>query len=154
MGTELTIEDEDFILVSDQSSGLSANIRHVPVTAAQDYFGTGGGGGSSAAEDVSVTDAGNLYTATDVEGVLAELPSRYQPLDGDLTAIAALSTTAYGRALLALADLAALQAVVGPTGTPSASTYLRGDGSWSTPAGGSSDPLDGNNIIATRVFAR
>ena len=31
----------------------------------------------------------------------------YQPLDSDLTAIAALSTTAYGRAFLALADAAA-----------------------------------------------
>lgn len=36
-----------------------------------------------------------------------------QPLDSDLTAIAALSTTAYGRAFLALADQAALQALLG-----------------------------------------
>lgn len=65
-----------------------------------------------------------------------------QPLDADLTAIAALTTTTYGRALLALADLAALKAVIGPTGTPSASTYLRGDGSWSTPAGGGAVATD------------
>ena len=37
----------------------------------------------------------------------------YQPLDTDLTAIAALTTTAYGRALLALANQTALQAAVG-----------------------------------------
>lgn len=37
----------------------------------------------------------------------------YQPLDSDLTAIAALATTAYGRALLALADAAALRAYAG-----------------------------------------
>lgn len=37
----------------------------------------------------------------------------YQPLDSDLTAIAALTTTAYGRALLTLANQAALQAAVG-----------------------------------------
>lgn len=37
----------------------------------------------------------------------------YQPLDSDLTAIAALSTTAYGRALLTLANQAALQSAVG-----------------------------------------
>lgn len=37
----------------------------------------------------------------------------YQPLDSDLTAIAALSTTSYGRALLTLANQAALQAAVG-----------------------------------------
>lgn len=36
-----------------------------------------------------------------------------QPLDSDLTAIAALSTTSYGRAFLALADQAALQALLG-----------------------------------------
>ena len=35
---------------------------------------------------------------------------RYQPLDSDLTAIAALATTAFGRALLELADAAALTA--------------------------------------------
>lgn len=39
----------------------------------------------------------------------------YQPLDSDLTAIAALSTTAYGRALLAIADAAALRTYAGVT---------------------------------------
>lgn len=37
----------------------------------------------------------------------------YQPLDSDLTAIAALTTTAYGRAFLELADQAALLTAVG-----------------------------------------
>ncbi|MES2902691.1 MAG: hypothetical protein V4696_00755 [Pseudomonadota bacterium] len=37
----------------------------------------------------------------------------YQPLDADLTAIAALVTSAYGRALLTLANPAALQAAAG-----------------------------------------
>lgn len=37
----------------------------------------------------------------------------YQPLDSDLTAIAALTTTAYGRSLLALANATALAAEVG-----------------------------------------
>lgn len=36
-----------------------------------------------------------------------------QPLDSDLTAIAALATTAYGRAFLVLADQAGLQALLG-----------------------------------------
>ena len=35
-----------------------------------------------------------------------------QPLDSDLTAIAALTTTAYGRSLLALADAAAARAII------------------------------------------
>lgn len=36
----------------------------------------------------------------------------YQPIDSDLTAIAALTTTAYGRALLALANQSALAALL------------------------------------------
>lgn len=39
--------------------------------------------------------------------------AQFQPLDADLTAIAALSTTAYGRELLALADATALRAYAG-----------------------------------------
>lgn len=110
----------------------------------------------------------------------------YQPLDSDLTAIAALTTTVFGRALLALADAAALRtaadvgsasvggdltgtvgnaqiaagavgatelasdavtnakvaddaigiAELSATGTPSSSTFLRGDNTWATPSGG------------------
>lgn len=40
----------------------------------------------------------------------AEGNAAYQPVDSDLTAIAALATTAFGRGLLALADAAALAA--------------------------------------------
>lgn len=57
---------------------------------------------------------------TDANGVLvAYSPSVYtsdsgfQPLNANLTAIAALATTTYGRALLTLANQAALQAAVG-----------------------------------------
>jgi hypothetical protein len=39
-----------------------------------------------------------------------------QPLDSDLTAIAALVTTSIGRSLLAAADQAALQAIIGASG--------------------------------------
>lgn len=48
-----------------------------------------------------------IPTAFDLGGV------SYQPLDADLTAIAALATTAYGRAFLTLANQAALQTLVG-----------------------------------------
>jgi len=40
---------------------------------------------------------------------LLNLSTTYQPADSDLTAIAALTTTAFGRSLLALADAAALR---------------------------------------------
>jgi hypothetical protein len=44
---------------------------------------------------------------------LAGLGTTFQPLDSDLTAIAALTTTSFGRALLALADAAALATATG-----------------------------------------
>lgn len=42
----------------------------------------------------------------------AEIAAAYQPLDSDLTAIAALTTTSFGRAFLALANEAAFKAAV------------------------------------------
>lgn len=44
----------------------------------------------------------------------AAIAAAYQPLDGNLTGIAALTTTSYGRALLELANAAALAALVDP----------------------------------------
>lgn len=52
------------------------------------------------------------YAASLVSGLSAV----YQPLDSDLTAIAALSTTTYGRAFLALADAAAGRSALGLAG--------------------------------------
>jgi hypothetical protein len=54
----------------------------------------------------------------------AAVAAGYQPLDSDLTAIAALTTTSFGRALLALADAAALRtaAAVGTMSTKSTYT--------------------------------
>jgi hypothetical protein len=45
-------------------------------------------------------------------GAAAAAQAASQPLDSDLTAIAALTTTSYGRSLLALADAAALMAAL------------------------------------------
>jgi hypothetical protein len=50
----------------------------------------------------------SVVTASELTSALAS----YQPLDGDLTAIAALTTTAYGRSLLELADETALEALL------------------------------------------
>lgn len=47
-----------------------------------------------------------------------------QPIDSDLTAIAALSTTSYGRNLLTLANQAALQAAVVAAQTGTGSTFV------------------------------
>jgi hypothetical protein len=59
--------------------------------------------------------AGDVLTDLAGDGVLSwEEPGAgvYQPLDGDLTAIAALATTAYGRGFLVYADEAAFKAGV------------------------------------------
>lgn len=48
-----------------------------------------------------------LDTVTARNAAIASVGAGYQPLDSDLTAIAALATTSFGRALLALADAAA-----------------------------------------------
>lgn len=49
----------------------------------------------------------------DAAGAAAAAQAASQPLDSDLTAIAALSTTSYGRSLLAAADAAALRTLAG-----------------------------------------
>jgi hypothetical protein len=51
-------------------------------------------------------------TAFDAAGAATAAQAASQPLDSDLTAIAALSTTSYGRSLLTLADATALTALV------------------------------------------
>lgn len=61
--------------------------------------------GTAATADTG-TGAANVPTITQAD-------ARYQPLDSDLTAIAALATTAYGRAFLALADASAGRTALG-----------------------------------------
>lgn len=84
-------------------------------------------GSSGAPPDASETVKGILELATQAETntgtddlraitplkLQTRMAAFAQPLDSDLTAIAALTTTAYGRAFLALADQAALQALLG-----------------------------------------
>jgi hypothetical protein len=65
----------------------------------------------------------------DSAGAAAAAQAASQPLDSDLTAIAALSTTSFGRALLALADAAALRtaAGLGDVATHNASEFQGAD---------------------------
>lgn len=58
-----------------------------------------------------------------------------QPIDSDLTAIAALTTTSFGRGLLEVANAAALRTAFS-TGTPDGTKFLRDDGVWSAATGG------------------
>lgn len=57
-------------------------------------------------------DPRTAVPTSDVQAAIEYLAANSQPLDSDLTAIAALSTTAYGRSLLTLASAAALAAEV------------------------------------------
>jgi len=70
------------------------------------------------------TAAYTAASAYEVAGAAAAAQAASQPLDSDLTAIAALTTTSYGRALLALADAAAGRTALGiaTTGAPRLAT--------------------------------
>jgi hypothetical protein len=59
------------------------------------------------------TAATQASSAFDTAGAAAGAQAASQPVDSDLSAIAALTTTTYGRAFLALADAAAARTVVG-----------------------------------------
>jgi len=69
-----------------------------------------------AASAVSFNPTGTI-AATDMQAAIAEVATdaaaAYQPLDADLTAIAALTTTAVGRSVLAAADAAAIRVITG-----------------------------------------
>lgn len=68
---------------------------------------------------------GNLV---DYSPALTAAGVQYQPLDSDLTAIAALLTTPYGRGLLTLANQAALRAATGiPDPLPAIGGTVSGD---------------------------
>lgn len=72
--------------------------------------------------------------------------STYQGLDSDLTSIAALATTSFGRSLLTQSSAATVRAALDleagtdflayPTGTPNGSKFLRDDNTWVSIAGG------------------
>lgn len=82
----------------------------------------------------------------DPMGAAAAAAAASQPLDSDLTAIAALSTTAFGRALLTLADAAAFTATanvataalkgLAPASGGGVVNFLRADLTWAAPPGG------------------
>lgn len=108
----------------------------------------------------SVDGAGYLFHQWmgDVGDVLNALAATYQPLDSDLTAIAALSTTSYGRAFLALADAAAARTALSlGTAAQSATTDFDAAGAAAA-AQSASQPLDSDltaiAALSTTSFGR
>jgi hypothetical protein len=130
---------------------------------------SGGGGGSITQINGSSTinvAGGSGPTATisvpastfDLFGAAAAAQAASQPLDADLTAIAALTTTAYGRALLTLANQAALQAAAG-LGTAAFQNVGAFDASGAAAAAqAASQPLDADltaiAALSTTTYGR
>lgn len=99
-------------------------------------------GKSSSSHSHAISDVTGLQTALDAKASTSSL-SGYQPLDSDLTSIAELTTTTFGRSLLTLADAAALTASanaftsslkgLAPASGGGTATFLRADGNWAAP---------------------
>ena len=89
MGADIDMNNNDILNVSTlQATGITLNgVGITPTSVAA----------TPAAASITITDAGGYYTATDVEGALQEIQTdvaaAYQPLDAQLTALAATSIT-------------------------------------------------------------
>lgn len=108
----------------------------------------------SPSNDDIIQRKGGVWTNRTIAQLLTDLATpgtTFQPLDSDLTAIAALSTTAFGRAVLALADAAALAtaAGVGTADSPQFTAVNVGHASDTTLARSGSGELtvEGNRIF-------
>lgn len=102
------------------------------IAAAVAGAGLTGAGGSPLAVGAGTgitVNANDVAVDTSVIATLAAVAAGYQPLDSDLTAIAALTTTAYGRGFLDLADAAAGRTKLGLGSLAVLSTI--NDGNWS-----------------------
>lgn len=97
-------------------------------------------------------------TAHGIAATIAAAVASYQPLDSDLTAIAALTTTTFGRSLLALADAAAARTTLGLGSAATASTSAFDAAGAAAAAQAASQPLDSDltaiAALTTTTFGR
>lgn len=94
---------------TDAAAGGAAGAAQQDIDDAIAALVAGAPSGLNTLDELAAAIGDDASFATTVAAALAGK----QPLDSDLTAIAALSTTSYGRALLALADAAALRTAAG-----------------------------------------
>lgn len=145
--------------VSDTAMGPAGSTRKATVSSLP--FDAAGAAAGAVATHEAASDPHPQYTTA---AELATALAGYQPLDSDLTAIAALSTTTFGRALLTLADAAAGRAAMGvPAGSGTATGTNTGDqdlSAYATTAAVAAgyQPLDGDltaiAALATTAFGR
>jgi hypothetical protein len=109
------------------------------------------------AASVSGTNTGDQDLSS--YATIAAVAAGYQPLDSDLTAIAALSTTGFGRAFLTLADAAAAKAYIGAidlsgaeaTGVLAAARFPALTGDVTTTAGNVGTTIVANAINTSKI---
>lgn len=145
--------------IAIDASGFDGNLATTDDTIQEiaqkldDLIAVGGGGGTWG----SIT--GTLSAQTDLQAAL----DAKQPLDSDLTSIASLTTTTFGRGLLdevdatsirgtiGLDSLANFSTAIGTGGTPSGSTFLRGDNTWAVPAGAGTVTATGGALTLNAI---
>jgi len=97
----------------------------------------------------------HTHAQADVTGLVADLAAK-QPIDSDLTAIAALATTSYGRSLLILADAAAARTAIGAA--PTSHTHAQADVTSLVADLAGKQPIDSDltaiAALATTAFGR
>lgn len=124
--------------IKGNNTGATANEADLTVAQVTTLLGLG-------------TAAFQAATAFDAAGAAAAAQSASQPLDADLTAIAALSTTAYGRGLLTLASAVADAESLGSE-IPTQGTNLTDANATITIAGGAQYVLPAATLTANRVL--
>jgi lysophospholipase L1-like esterase len=134
------------------AGGVPAGFSAGPVN---DWPGTPDWSGAPGTQIVYDTTTGKLWTP---KSITAGDWAAVQPSDTDLDAIAALTTTAYGRAFLALADAAAGRSALGLGTAATANTGAFDAAGAAAAAQAASQPLDADltsiAALATTAFGR